>query len=512
MSTNAETRGRWWALMVLTLPVLIISMDGTILGFAVPSLSESLEPSSSELLWIIDIYSFVLAGLLVTMGALGDRIGRRRLLMIGAASFSVASVIAAFSTSPEMLIAARAMLGVAGATLMPSTLSLIRNVFTDERERQTAIAVWASAFAFGAALGPIVGGFLLEHFWWGSVFLVGVPATTLLLIVAPRLVPESRDPAPGDFDATSAALSLATMLPLVYAIKMFAENGLSLIVVVTGVVGGSAGVAFVRRQRRITDPMIDVSLFAVQRFRMAVSGNLVAAFGFAGSLFFVTQYLQLVVGMSPLRAGVQLLPAAGSSIAFTLLAPVGARRYGSFAMIAFGLTLGGAGFAMLTQVTADGSVALTTAAVIVLNAGLGASMTVALDGILAAIPAERSGAGASVSETAIEFGFALGTAVLGSIAAAVYRDGVDGVGGVPAEAVDTSKDTLGAAIATADRLGGDAGERLRDVADTAFVDGFHAAALTASVAMVAVAVWAFRTSRQRPAAVEPALVGAEGGR
>lgn len=495
--------------MVLILPVLIISMDATILGFAVPSLSETLGPTSSQLLWIVDIYSFVLAGLLVTMGALGDRIGRRKLLMFGAAGFSVASVLAAFSTSPEMLIASRAMLGVAGATLMPSTLSLIRNVFLDERERQTAIAVWAAAFAVGSALGPIVGGFLLEHFWWGSVFLVGVPVTATLLLVAPRLVPESRDPKPGAFDVTSAALSLVTMLPIVYAIKIFAEHGLSTVVVTAAVIGAVAGFVFVRRQQRISDPMVDVSLFAVPRFRMAVSGNLIAAFGFAGSLFFVTQYLQLVVGMSPLRAGLQLLPAAVSSVTFTMLAPVVARRFGSFTVIAAGLTMGGIGFAMLTQITAEGSVALTTAAVIVLNAGLGASMTVALDGILAAIPAERAGAGASVSETAIELGFALGTAVLGSIAAAVYRGGFVAIDGVPSEAIEASRDTLGAAIGVADDLGGDAGAALRDAADTAFVDGFHAAALTASIALVIVALWALRTRRQDSVVVEPASLSVE---
>ncbi|MEO6988847.1 MAG: MFS transporter [Aquihabitans sp.] len=483
---------------MLTLPVLIISMDATILGFAVPKLSETLEPSSSQLLWIIDIYSFVLAGLLITMGALGDRVGRRKLLMFGAAGFSVASVLAAFSTTPEMLIASRAMLGIAGATLMPSTLSLIRNVFTDERERQTAIALWAASFALGSALGPIVGGFLLEHYWWGSVFLVGVPTTGLLLIVAPRLVPESRDPKPGPFDATSAALSLITMLPVVYAIKMFAEHGMSPTVVVTAIVGVTAGTAFVRRQRRLSDPMIDVTLFTVPRFRMAVSGNLIAAFGFAGSLYFVTQYLQLVVGMSPMRAGLQLLPAAGASIVFTLLAPVVARRLGPFAVIAIGLSLGGIGFAMLTQVTASGSVALTTAAVIILNAGLGASMTVAIDGILAVIPPERAGAGASVSETAIELGVALGTAVLGSIAANVYRRELDGLKGVPAESVKASHDTLGAAIGAADRLGGDLGNVLRNAADAAFVDGFHTAALTATIAMFAVASWALRTRLVSP--------------
>ena len=503
------TPRRWWVLTVLTLPVLIISMDATVLGFAVPSLSASLAPSSSQLLWIIDIYAFVLAGLLVTMGALGDRIGRRRLLMFGAAGFSVASVLAAFSTSPEMLIAARAMLGVAGATLMPSTLSLIRNVFTDDRERQTAIAIWAASFAFGSALGPIVGGFLLEHYWWGSVFLVGVPVTAALLIVAPRLVPESRDPQPGAFDITSAALSLVAMLVAVYAVKMFAEEGISPTVAGAAIVGVSAGWMFTRRQQRIADPMVDMSLFAVPQFRMAVSGNLVAAFGFAGSLFFVTQYLQLVVGMSPLRAGLQLIPAAGASILFTVLAPVAARRFGPFAVIAAGLAMGSLGFAMLTQVTASGSVALTTVAVMVLNAGLGASMTVAIDGILAAIPPERAGAGASVSETAIELGVALGTALLGSIAAAVYRGGLVDVDGVSEGALDVSRDTLGAALGTADQLGGDAGAALRAAADTAFVDGFHAAALTATVALGAVAVWALRTRLRRPPVAEPLAVSAE---
>jgi len=502
---------RWWTLAVLTLPVLIISMDATVLGFAIPSLSETLDPSSSQLLWIIDIYSFVLAGLLITMGALGDRIGRRKLLMFGSAGFSIASVLAAFSTSPEMLIAARAMLGIAGATLMPSTLSLIRNVFTDERERQTAIAIWAASFALGSALGPTVGGALLEHYWWGSVFLIGVPVTAALLVVAPRLVPESRDPEPGAFDVTSAALSLVAILPVVSAVKLFAENGFGPVVVISLAVGALAGMMFVRRQQRIVDPMVDVSLFAVPRFRMAVSGNLIAAFGFAGSLFFVTQYLQLVVGMSPLRAGLQLVPAAGAAVTFTILAPIFSRRFGSFAVIAAGLSMGSVGFAMLTQVTAAGSVALLTAAVVLLNAGIGASMTVAIDGILTAIPPERAGAGASISETAIELGVALGTAVLGSIAAAVYRGGMVEVAGVPSEALEASRDTLGGATGTAGRLGGDAGAALQEAADAAFVDGFHAAALTASIALAVVAMWALTTRLRRPAIVRPVSVSADQG-
>ena len=492
MDTDAHHR-RWLALAVLALPVLIISMDATILGFAVPSLSTSLEPSSSQLLWIIDIYSFVLAGLLVTMGALGDRIGRRRLLMIGSFGFSVASVMAAFSTGPLMLIAARAVLGIAGATLMPSTLSLIRNVFTDDRERQVAISIWAASFAVGSAFGPIIGGFMLEHFWWGSVFLVGTPVTGALLILGPRILPESKDPHPERFDAPSAALSLATMLPIVYAIKLFAEHGASATAGLAAIIGVTAGVAFVTRQRRLANPMIDMTLFAVPRFRVAVSGNLLACFGFAGSLFFVTQYLQLVVGMSPMRAGIQLLPAVVSSITFTMLAPLLSRRVGPFAVISAGLAMGACGFAMLTQLGSTSSVALTTAAVITINAGLGAAMTVAIDGILAAIPPERAGAGASVSETANELGIALGTAILGSIAIAVYRGRLDAVAGLSGAALTDARETLGAATDIADRLGGVTGDALRVAANSAFVEGLHRATTVAAVLLVAAAGWALRT-------------------
>lgn len=492
MVSSAGDSRRWWGLAVLTMPVLIISMDGTVLGFAVPEISASLEPSGAQLLWIIDIYSFVLAGLLVTMGVLGDRIGRRRLLMLGAAAFSVASIVAAFSTSAEMLIATRALLGVAGATLMPSTLSLIRNLFKNARERQLAIAVWASAFAVGAALGPIVGGFLLEHFWWGSVFLVGVPVTAGLLVVAPRLLPESRDPSPESFDVPSAALSLLTMLPIVYAIKVFAEHGVSSTPIAAAIVGVIAGVVFVRRQLTLPVATIDVSLFAVPRFRMAVSGNLVSCFAFSGSLYFTTQYLQLVVGMSPMRAGIQLLPAAVASVVFTMAAPGLSRRVGPFSVIAAGLAVGALGFAMLSQVTADGSVALTTFAIIALNSGVGAAMAVAVDGIMTAIPPERAGAGSSVSETANELGIALGTAILGSVAIAVYRSGLDGLDGVPTSAVDQARETLGAAATVADELGGAVGDSLQHAANIAFVDGLQRAALVAAVTLFVTAGWALR--------------------
>lgn len=477
---------------MLILPVLLISMDGTALGFAIPELSTSLDPTSSQLLWIIDIYSFVLAGLLVTMGVLGDRIGRRRLLMIGAAGFSVASVLAAFSTSAEMLIVSRALLGVAGATLMPSTLSLIRNIFEDDRERQFAIAVWATTFAVGSAAGPILGGFLVEHYWWGSIFLVAAPTTAVLLILAPIVLPESKDPSPGRFDLLSAALSMTTMLPIIYAVKTVAENGLSTTAAAISLIGIGSAVAFVRRQNSHADPMIDMSLFKVPRFRSAVSGNLVACMGFAGSTYFVTQYLQLVLDMSPMRAGVQLLPAVIAAMVAMLSAPSAARRFGAFSVIATGLGAGAIGFAMLAAAPVQGSPVMATAAMVLLGAGLGAALTVSIDGIIASTPPERAGAGASVSETANELGTALGTAVLGSIAAAVYRSALNSTDGVPAESIGKARETLGEATAVAQGIGGPIGESLVSAANAAFVDGLRIASIVAVVALASVTLWTWR--------------------
>lgn len=503
---TGQARRRWWALAALVLPVLLISIDGTILGFAVPVLSEELEPTSAQLLWIVDIYSFVLAGLLVTMGTLGDRIGRRRLLMFGAAGFTVASAIAAYSTSAAMLIGARALLGVAGSTLMPSTLSLIRNIFTDDRERQTAISVWATAFAVGSTIGPILGGFLLQHFWWGAIFLVNIPVTILLLVVAPRLIDESRDPDPGPFDLTSALLSMATMFPIVYAIKTFAENGVTPVAVVSALIGLVACIWFVRRQRRLAHPMIDMDLFAIPRFRMAVSGNLLACFGFAGSMFIITQYLQLVIGMSVLEAGVILIPSAAAAAAAMLYAPSMARRFGAFVVIAAGLGTGAIGFALMTLLHTSGSVGLAIGAVTILSVGLSAAMTVAVDGIIAAVPPERAGSGAAVSETANELGIALGTAIMGSIITAVYRPRVDVIA-APTFAVDIARETLGAATLVTQHLPTASGHALLTGAQAAFVDGFRLASVLTAVALGIVAVWVAYHIRDRSGRQDRGLGG-----
>lgn len=487
--------GEHRALIALTLPVLLISMDATILGFAVPRLSEDLDPTSAELLWIIDIYSFVLSGLLVTMGNVGDRIGRRRLLLIGAAAFSAASVAAAFAPTPLTLIGARALLGVAGATLMPSTLSLIRNIFMDDRRRQFAVAVWATMFSVGAVVGPIIGGLLLEHYWWGSVFLVGVPVTLALLVVGPSVIPESRDPAPAPFDGPSSALSMAAVLPLVYGMKAVAESGWSAVVGPSVFVGLVAGAAFVRRQRRLPVPMIDISLFAVPEFRVAITGNLLTCFGFAGSAFFVTQYLQLVLGLSPTRAALQLLPGAVAGVISTMSAPRMARRFGPFTVITTGLAVGAVGFVVLTQVTVDSSLAPVTLGLILIEAGLCAAITMAVDGIMTSVPPEKAGAGASVSETANELGVALGTAVLGSILVAAYRRRLTDVP-VPASSLDAARETLGAAHEVAADLGGAAGVALRAAADLAFVDGLQLGSAVAAVLLAAVSIASWRVSHR----------------
>lgn len=492
--TGAGTGGRRQdlaALLALTLPVLLISVDNTILGFALPAISEDLDPTSAQLLWIIDVYSFVLSGLLVTMGNVGDRVGRRRLLLIGAAGFSVASVLAAFAPTTATLILARAALGVAGATLMPSTLSLIRNIFTEGPRRQFAIATWAAMFSVGAALGPLVGGVLLEHFWWGSVFLVGVPVTLLLLVVGPLVVPESRDPDPAPFDLPSSALSMAALFPLVYGMKAAAEGGWSRVVGLSLLVGAVAATTFVRRQLRLPVPMIDVTLFRLGRFRAAITANLVTCMGFGGSVFFLTQYLQLVAGLTPLTAALAFLPGAVAAIAATFAAPALARRFGAFTVIVVGLAVGAAGFACFTLVPDGGGLGVVILGHVVLEIGLCAAITVAIDGIMTSIPPAKAGAGASVSETANELGVALGVAVLGSIATVVYRNDLT-VG----PGLEAATETLGGAHAAAADLGGTAGTALLDAADAAFTSGFRVAAAVMAVLLVVVSLWTRSVARR----------------
>jgi DHA2 family multidrug resistance protein-like MFS transporter len=418
--TSPRAGPREWAgLIVLLLPCLLASMDLAVMFVALPSLSAELEPSGSQLLWIMDSYGFLLAGLLITMGTLGDRIGRRRLLLSGAAAFGGASVLAAFAVNPTMLIVARMLLGIAGATLAPSTLALIRTLFRDDRQRSTAVGLWTAGWAGGAVLGPIVGGVLLEHFHWGSVFLINVPVMVLLLVLGPLLLPEHRTPAAGRFDLVSAALSVAAVLGIVYGVKQFAAHGFGWLPLVSFVAGLAVGVVFVRRQRTIEHPLVELSLFRSRGFAAPVAVDLLATFALVGFNLFTWQFLQVVKGLSPLESAWWSLPTfAVMPIGITAAATL-AGRIGKPRVIAIGLLVAAVGFALLSFPTS--SVGYFIAAATVVSVGIAGVSAVVTDVILSAVEPERAGMASAMAETSSEFGGALGIAVLGSIGAAVYR-------------------------------------------------------------------------------------------
>jgi DHA2 family multidrug resistance protein-like MFS transporter len=485
-------RREWIGLAVIALPCLLYSMDLTVLELAVPKLSADLKPTSSQLLWIMDIYGFLLAGCLITMGTLGDRIGRRRLLLIGAAAFGVASVLAAFSRSAEMLIATRALLGIAGATLAPSTLSLIRNMFLDSDQRTFAIGVWATSFSAGAAIGPLAGGFLLEHFWWGSVFLLAVPVMALLLVLGPLLLPEFRDPQAGRLDLTSAALSLAAVLAVIYGLKQVAQDGLGWLPVLSVAAGVAAGAAFARRQRTLADPLIDLRLFRAPAFSASLAAFMLSIFVIAGIFLFLAQYLQLVLGLSPLQAGLWTVPSAGGLIAGSMLAPLIVRRVRPAFVMAGGLALSAVGFGMLIQVNAASGLAILVIGSVVFSLGVAPVGTLASDIIVGSAPPERAGAASGISETSAELGGALGIAVLGSVGTAVYRSEVTGAvpADVPPAAAEAARDTLGGAVAAAEELPDPLGAELLDAAREAFTQALQLTAITSAAIVVGVAILA----------------------
>ncbi|MCU6479222.1 MFS transporter [Arthrobacter sp. A2-55] len=494
---RAGTRA-WIALAVLMLPVLLISVDNTVLSFAIPSISLALVPSATELLWIIDIYPLVLAALLVPMGSLADRFGRRRLLLIGSTGFALVSALAAFAPSAMALIGYRALLGIFGAMLMPSTLSLIRNLFVHHDQRRTAIAIWAACFSGGAALGPIVGGFLLEHFWWGAVFLLSVPVLIPLLVLAPIFVPASKDPAPGRIDPLGIALSLGAMVPAIYGIKEIAQTGLTFVNAAFIVAGLALGVVFVRRQLGRPDPMLDVRLFRNPVFSGGVMANLLSIFSLVGFLYFITQHLQLVVGLSPTAAAFVLVPGLVISIVTGLLAASLAKFFRPSHLVAGGLLLNAAGF-LIVWLNADGSVAGTIAAFAVLGAGVGIAETISNDLILSAAPPAKAGAASAISETAYEVGSVLGTAILGSVLAAAYRMNVAVPAGLSASDSHTAGQTLGGAIDVAAGLPAAQGQALLASARHAFDSGSGLVALVGVVLMLGAAIMCLRALRPLPA-------------
>jgi MFS transporter, DHA2 family, multidrug resistance protein len=492
-ATDARaTRREWIGLAVIALPCLLYSMDLTVLNLAVPHLSADLRPSSSQLLWIVDIYGFLIAGALITMGTLGDRIGRRKLLLTGAACFGSASVLAAFSTSAEMLIAARALLGLAAATLAPSTLSLIRNMFHDPQERTVAISVWIASFSAGGAIGPLLGGVLLAHFWWGSVFLLNVPVMLLLLAVGPLLLPEFRDPDARRFDLSSAAFSLIAVLAVIYGIKQAAAGGEAWLAVLAIVVGLAVGGLFVRRQLGLANPLIDLRLFRLPAFTASLAVNILGFFVAFGTFLFIAQYLQLVLGMGPLEAGLWTAPSGAGFIVGSQLAPVIVRRFRPAYVMAGGLVVAACGFAMLTQVDSINALAVLVAAYVLLSLGLAPVFTLATDLIVGSAPAEQAGAASGIAETSSELGGALGIAILGSIVTAIYRSNMASTvpASVPHQAADEARQTLGGALAAAQQLPSEAGASLLAAANDAFVQAFTTTALICTAVALAAAVLA----------------------
>jgi MFS transporter, DHA2 family, multidrug resistance protein len=489
--TPRAGRREWVALAVIALPCLLYSMDLSVLYLALPSLSAALKPSPTQLLWISDIYGFLLAGFLLTMGILGDRIGRRRLLLIGAAMFGLASVLAAFATSVAMLIVARGLLGIAASTLAPSTLSLIRNMFLDDRQRTAAIGVWVMSFSAGAALGPALGGLLLHFFWWGSVFLIAVPVMAVLLVVGPILLPEFRESDPRPLDLPSAALSLFAVLALVYGIKQLAENGFGPVSALSFVIGAALGLVFLRRQQTLAEPLLDLQLFHRPVFAVALAANTLSLFLIFGTFFVTDQYLQLVLGLSPLAAGLWSVPPTFGFIAGSSLGPLLTRRVGVALTMTYGFAVAAVGLMILTQLPGHGGHGLPLTLVGTGLLGLGVSPVVALatDVIVGAVPPEKAGQASGLSETGTELGGALGIALLGSIATAVYRSHIHPLAGAGPVS------TLADAVHTAAHLPEHLGAPLLDSSRVAFTQGLHVAAIVGAVLAILLAVVVARVLR-----------------
>jgi MFS transporter, DHA2 family, multidrug resistance protein len=501
-TTPKAGRREWVGLGVLALACLLYVMDLTVLHLAVPAISADLQPSSTQLLWIIDVYGFFVAGALITMGTLGDRIGRRRLLLIGAAAFGVGSLMAAFSPSAELLIVSRALLGIAGATLAPSTLSLIFHMFQDPKQRSTAIGIWIASFSAGGAIGPVLGGALLEVFWWGSAFLLALPVMALLLVLGPRVLPEYRDPDAGRLDLVSAAMSIAAVLAVIYGLKQTAQDGFGPVPALSIAAGLAVGVAFVRRQRGLADPMVDVGLFRITAFNAALATNFLAIFVAVGYFLFVAQYLQLVVGLSPLQAGLWSLPSAFGFIIGSQLGPRVLHRVRPAVVIGGGLASSAVGLAVLTQVGASAGLAPLIAGSVIISLGLAPVFALTTELIVSSAPPERAGAASGISETGAELGGALGIAILGSVGVAIYRGELADrlPAELPAGPAAAARDTLGSAVAVAGELPGRLGAVVLQTAREAFVEGMRISSGIAAVVAVGLAILALVMLRDRPAA------------
>lgn len=495
---TAQTAGprQWAGLALLSLPTILLGLDLTLLHLALPALALDLQPSATQALWIMDAYGFLIAGFLITMGTLGDRIGRRKLLLIGASAFAAASVVAAFSTSAAMLIAARAALGIAGATLMPSTLALIGNLFVDSRERALGIGIWATMWGIGYALGPVVGGLMLEWFWWGAAFLIAVPVAVLLLVFGPVLLPEYRAPDRARLDLVSVALSLAAMLPFVYGIKQLAYASSSLEAMAAMAAGVLCATLFVRRQRRLADPLLDLTLFADRTFSVALIVLLFTLVAVGGAMLLVSQYLQWVAGYSPSAAGRWMGLAALAMMLGGTGAPLVARRIRPGLVIAAALALSVVGYLMLSQAGHGAyGVALAVGGLAWAYLGNGAIAALGTDLVVASAPPEKAGSASAMSEMVQDLGVSLGIAFLGSLAGAVYRHRMMNS---LSDALEAGGEALIESVwaAASASPGLDLPDGLAQPVQAAFLAGFHTAALVSAVSVAMLAVLCAVTMRR----------------
>ncbi|MFF9912825.1 MFS transporter [Streptomyces sp. NPDC013457] len=502
---------RWVVLVVLCVSLLLVALDATVLHVAVPSLTEDLRPSSTELLWIVDAYPLICASLLILFGTLGDRIGRRRVLLLGYALFGVASAVAALATAPGVLIGARALLGVGGAMIMPATLSILRAVFPDRRERATAIGIWTAVAAIGAATGPVLGGFLVEHYWWGSVFLINIPLMAFILPLGRWLLPESKGRGDGPWDVLGALMAAAGVLGVVLGVKRIGagENILEPATAAPLLLGAALLILFVRRQRRRAHPLIDMRLFSRAAFTTSVGCIVLAMLALVGLELIAVQYLQLVLGLSPLETGLRLLPltfaamAAGATGSYTL------RRIGPRRMVGWGFVLTAAAVLLLVLMGQNDRPLLLTCGFVLLGFGLQTTLFSAYESMLSEAPPESAGGAAAIGETSYQLGAGMGIALLGSVMNAAYAPGLAAVPGVPAAASEAAANSLGEAYKVADQLGGTAGPALYHAARHAFVGGLHVTLFVSAALLLLGALMALRLPRVMECMVDPEDLVAE---
>jgi DHA2 family multidrug resistance protein-like MFS transporter len=488
---------RWIVLVVLCVSLLLVAIDATVLHVAVPTVTEDLRPGAIELLWIVDAYPLVAASLLILFGTLGDRVGRRRVLLLGYGIFAAASAVAAFAPSPHVLIAARALLGVGGAMIMPATLSILRHVFPDRRERAVAIGVWSAVAAVGAAVGPVLGGFLVEHFWWGSVFLINLPLMAVILPLSRWLLPESRGGADGPWDVLGAMMAALGVMGVVLGVKRIGgrEGMYGPETLLPLAVGVTLLVLFVRRQRRREHPLVDMRMFSRPAFCTSVGCIVLAMLALVGLELIAVQYVQLVLGLSPVETGLRLLPLTFAAMAAGLLGSRMLARFGPRAMVSFGFVLTALAVLGLTSMGQHDRPGVLTAAFFLLGFGLETTLFGAYESMLSEAPAQQAGGAAAIGETSYQLGAGIGIALLGSVMNAAYAPGLSRVPGLPGYATHDAAKSLGEAYDVSAQLGGPVGGALRHAARHSFVHGMHVTLLVSAVLLFLGALIALRLPR-----------------